>query len=194
MTRSRTIAAAVIGSAEMRAALKHLAWNPGVRVTRIVARCLRPAARIFRNAARLRRVSVMLSRIPVRRPFPDIADHVAQAIAVGRECSDRRGAFEAIGRKILVRKISLPGVGHVLAARKLLVAPGEFRAVQSAACGEFPFGLGGQFLAGPSGVGFAVPIGDVDDGMVIVPADVAARTVRPPAICYNLELPPLYTD
>src|SRR5712671_6056093 len=102
MTRGRTIAAAVIGSAEMRAALEHLAWSPDVRLTRVVARGLWSAARIFRNAARLRRIGVMLLRIPIGRPFPDIADHVVEAVAVGRECGDRRGAFEAVGCKILV--------------------------------------------------------------------------------------------
>src|SRR5207248_6027976 len=60
MTRCRSIAAAIVGSAEMRATLEHLARNPAPRITGIVARCLRPAARIFRNAARLRRVGVML--------------------------------------------------------------------------------------------------------------------------------------
>src|SRR5216684_1834368 len=127
MTRGRTIAAAVVGSAEMRAALKHLAWNPDLRLTRVVARGLGPAARVFRNAARLRRIGFMLLRIPIGRPFPDIADHIVQ--------------FEAVCCEILVWEITLPGVRHMLAAWKLLVAPGEFRAVQSAACGEFPFGL-----------------------------------------------------
>src|SRR5450631_4919509 len=98
MTRGGTISAAVVGSAEMRAAFEHLAWNPDVRLTRVVARGLGPAARIFRNAARLRRIGLMLLRIPIGRPFPDIADHVAKAVAVGRECSDGRSAFETIGR------------------------------------------------------------------------------------------------
>src|SRR6266849_5955644 len=106
MTRGRTIAAAVIGRAKMRAALKHLARNPDVPLTRVVAGSLVPAARILWNAARLRRVGLMLLRIPIGRPFPDIADHVVQAVAVGRKCGDGRGAFEAVGRKILVREIT----------------------------------------------------------------------------------------
>src|ERR1700682_3063291 len=108
MTRGRTITAAVIGRAEMRAAFKHLAWNPDFWITRVVARRLVPAARVLWNAARLLRIGFMLLRIPIGRPFPDIADHVVQAVAVGRECSDGRSALEAIGRKILGRKISLP--------------------------------------------------------------------------------------
>src|SRR2546423_4015206 len=88
MTRGRSIAAAVVGSTKVRAALKHLARDPDVRMTRVVAGGLGPAARIFRNAARLRRVGFMLLRVPISRPFPDIADHVVQAVAVGRECGD----------------------------------------------------------------------------------------------------------
>src|SRR6266852_9886691 len=138
MTRGRTIAATVVGSAEMRAALKYLARNPDIRLTRVVARGLGPAARVFRNAARLRRIGFMLLRIPIGRPFPDIADHVVQAVAIGRECGDGRSAFEAVCCEILVREITLPGVRHMLAAGKLLVTPGEFRAIKPTARGEFP--------------------------------------------------------
>src|SRR6266852_7461218 len=104
MTRGRTIAAAVVGSAEMRAAFEHLAWNPDVRLTRIVARGLGPAARILRNATRLQRIGFMLLRIPIGRPFPDIADQVVDAVAIGRECGDGRSAFEAVCCEILVRE------------------------------------------------------------------------------------------
>src|SRR5437899_5187459 len=113
MTRGRTIAAAVAGSAKMRATFKHFAWNPEVRLTRVVARALGSAARILRNAADFWRVGFVLLRIPIGRPFPDIADHVVQAVTVGRECGDGRSAFEAISRKILVREITLPSVCHV---------------------------------------------------------------------------------
>src|SRR6266478_7034080 len=190
MTRGRTIAATVVGSAEMRAALKHLAWNPDFRITRVVARGLVPAARILWNAARLRRIGFMLLRIPIGRPFPDIADHVVQAVAVGWKRGDGRRAFEAVGRKILKREITLPGVRHMLAARKLLVTPGEIRAIKPTARGKFPFGLGRQFLAGPFGIGFDVPIGDVDNRMVVEPADIAARTVGTPPVGAEFECPP----
>src|ERR1700736_1416580 len=106
MTRGRTVAAAIVGSAEMRAALKHLARDPAPRITGIVARGLRPAARIFGNATRLRRIGVMLRRIPITGPFPDIADHVMEAVAVSRKCGYPRGSFECGGPKILVRAVS----------------------------------------------------------------------------------------
>src|SRR6267142_1465418 len=107
MTRGRTIAATVIRGAKMRAALEHLAWNPNFRIMGVVARGLVPAARILWNAARLRRIGFMLLRIPIGRPFPDVADHVVQAVSVGWKCGDGRRAFEAVGRKILVREITL---------------------------------------------------------------------------------------
>src|SRR6266478_4340798 len=126
MTRGRTITATVVGSAEMRAALKHLARNPDIRLT-----------------------------------------HVVQAVAVGWKRGDGRRAFEAVGRKILEGEITLPGVSHVLAAGKLLIPPGEFRAVQSAARGEFPFGLSRQFLPDPLRIGERISVSDVDDRVVV---------------------------
>src|SRR5258708_2320361 len=191
MTRGRTIAAAIVGSAEMRAALKHLARNPDIRLTRVVARGFGSTTRIFRDAAGHRRIGFMLLRIPIGRPFPDIADHVMQPVAVGRECGDGRRALEPVGREVLVREITLPGVRHMLATRHLLVAPGEFCAVTSAACSEFPLSLGRQFLPGPFGIGFGVPISDVHHRMVIEPADVAARAVWPAPVGAEFVLPPL---
>src|SRR6266850_237446 len=191
MTRGRTIAAAVVGSAEMRAAFKHLAWNPDIRLTRVVTRSLRSAAWILGNAARLRRIGLVLLRIPIGRPFPDVADHVVQAIAVGRKRCHRRCTIEAVRAKVLAWKFALPGVCHVLSAWRLLVAPCEFRAVKSAACGEFPFGLVRQFLPGPFGIGFGVPVGDVDDWVLVEPADVAARSARPAPVGAEFECPPL---
>ena len=126
--------------------------NLDLRQSRVIARSLRSAARIFRDAARLRRIGLVLLRIPIRRPFPDIADHVVQAVAVRRERRDRRSALEAVLAKILARKFTLPGIGHMLAVGRELVAPAILGAVEAAACGEFPFGFGGQLLAGPFGV------------------------------------------
>src|SRR5437879_9963246 len=74
MTRGRTIAAAVVESAEMRAALKHLAWNPDLRLTRVVARGLGPAARILRNTTRLLRI------MPIRTHAIGAAWHVQHPV------------------------------------------------------------------------------------------------------------------
>src|SRR5262245_14443897 len=101
----RPVAAAVVGRAKVRAALDHLAWNPDVGLARVIARTFGPAARILRDATRLRRVGLVLLRKPVGRPFPDIADHVVDAVAVGREGRDRRGTVEAVLAQVLAGKI-----------------------------------------------------------------------------------------
>src|SRR6266436_5436544 len=101
VTRGRTVAPAIVGCAEMRAALEHLARNPALRIARIVARVFEATARIFGNAARLRRIGFVLRRIPVGGPLPYVPNHVMEAVAVRRKCRYRGGTFEAIGRKIL---------------------------------------------------------------------------------------------
>src|SRR4249920_3881917 len=103
MPRGRAIAAAIVRRTQMRAAFDDLARNFDVRLVRVVAVFLAAAARIFRNAARLWRIGFVLSRIPIGRPFPDIADHVVQAVAVRWEGIDWRGAFVAVLMEILQR-------------------------------------------------------------------------------------------
>src|SRR6266446_6132460 len=123
MARRRTIAPAVVGRTKMGASLQHLAWNTNRGLARIVACFHRPAARVLRHAAGLRRIGLVLFRVPVGRPFPDIADHVEDAVAVRRKGAHRRGAGPAIRFEILVREGALPGVGHVPAARREFLAP-----------------------------------------------------------------------
>ena len=96
MAGGRAIAAAIIGRAQVRAAFDDLAGNFDLRLAGVEACGLGPAARIVRNAARLRRVGFVLLRPPIGGPFPDVADHVVDAVAVGRECHHRRGALEAV--------------------------------------------------------------------------------------------------
>src|SRR5262249_54337964 len=148
----------VVRCTEVRSTLEHLARDPDFRLAGVVACSLRPAARVFRDAAHLRRIGFVLGRPPVGRPFPDIADHVADAVAVRWERSYRRGSFVAILTKVLIWKLALPRVGHMLAARRELVAPGELGAVEPAARGELPFGLRRQFLAGPFRIGFGIAV------------------------------------
>src|SRR6478735_2722661 len=131
MARGRTIAAAIVRSAEMRAAFKNLARNSDVRLAGVVAVCLRAAARIFRNAADLRRVGLMLGRKPVAGPLPDVADHVVDAIADRRKRRHRRGTPEA--RPPLVRKFAVPRVGHRAIAGHELITPRKVSAVESTA-------------------------------------------------------------
>src|SRR5215472_3124497 len=70
--------------------------------------------------------------VPVRRPLPDVADHVVQAVAVGRERADRRGPLVAVVLRVLNGELALPGVGHPAAVRIELISPGELGAVEPA--------------------------------------------------------------
>src|SRR5258705_10475553 len=88
VARGGTVTTAIIRCAQMRAALDHLARNFDAGLPGIVTCGLGAAARVLRNAAGFRRVGFMLLRVPVGGPFPDVADHVVNAIAVRRERRD----------------------------------------------------------------------------------------------------------
>ena len=191
MAGGRPITPAVVRRTEVRAAFQNLARNFDVRQARIVALLLPPAPRVFGNAAGLRRVGLVLRRVPIGRPFPDIADHVVQAVAIRRKGRYGRGALVAIDVQILAWKLALPGVGHVLAAGRELIAPGELRAVEPAARGEFPLGLGRQILARPSGIGERIGKGDVHDGMIVEHVDAALRPIGMAPVSTLHERPPL---
>jgi hypothetical protein len=53
----------------------------------------------------------------------------------------------------------------------LLEAPGKLGTVETAARCELPLRFSRQFLSRPFGVSFGVTIGDVNDGMIVEPAD-----------------------
>src|ERR1044071_5890930 len=122
----------------MRAALDHLARDADVGLTWIKASRFGTAARIARDTARLRFLSFVILRPPIGGPFPDIADHVEHAIAVGRKRRHRRGSLIAVVAPVLLRKFALPGVGHVHITGREFVAPGVLRAVEPATRGKFP--------------------------------------------------------
>ena len=82
----------------------------------------------------------------------------------------------------------------MLAARCGLIAPGKFRAVELAARGEFPFGLGRQLLAGPLGVGRSIPICDVHHRMIVAPVYVALGSVGMAPVRAFEERPPLTSN
>src|SRR5262249_28966232 len=167
VARGRTVAAAVVRGAQVRAALQHPSRHPDVGLTGIVALLFTPTIWVLGNATGFWRVGLVLWRVPVAGPFPDIADHVVQAIAIGRESCHRRGARKTILAAVLMREVALPDVGHVLATRRQLVAPGELRAIQARARGKFPFRLGWQVLAGPARISERIGIGAVHNRMMI---------------------------
>src|SRR5262245_41317413 len=101
----RAVAAAVVGRAEMRAALGDLARDGAGR--------LRVDARLAAGAAARASGGGAVRGIPIAGPLPDIAGHVVEAVAVGREGTHWGGVFEAVGQRVLNRELALPGVGHV---------------------------------------------------------------------------------
>src|SRR5262245_8353969 len=156
MPGRRPVAAAVVRRAQVRAALEHLPWNPDLRLARVVALLLARPARISRRATGLALGGGMRLGVPVLGPLPGVADHVVEAIAVRREGGHRRRALETVLVQVLVRELALPGVGHVPAAGRELVAPGELGAIGAAARGQLPLGLRRQVLAGPARVGLRI--------------------------------------
>src|SRR5262245_13299670 len=116
----------------------------------------------------------MTRDVPVGRPFPDVPGHVVEVVAVRWEASDRRRALVAVELRVLPGELALPAVRHRLAVREVLVAPGERRAVEPAARGVLPLGLGRQLLARPRRVRLGVLTRDVDDGMVVAAVDRVA--------------------
>jgi hypothetical protein len=171
----RAIAAAIVRRAEVRAAFHDLAWDLDLRLARIVARALTAAAGIYRNAARFWCIGTVLGQVPISGPFPDVADHIMDAVAVRREGRDRRRAFKAVLGLVLPRKWSLPSIGHMPPAGRKFIAPGERGAVQSSPRGKLPFGFCRQILAGPFGIGLRILVGHVNDRVIVEPADPAFR-------------------
>jgi hypothetical protein len=174
----------------MRAALDDLAGNFNIGQAGIVAARFGAAAWVLRNAAGLRRVGTVLCRVPVSRPFPDITDHVVNAIAVWRERGHGRRSLEAVVVQILSRKFALPRIGLVPAAGREFVTPGILSVFQTAPCGELPFRLGRQILASPACVGKRVSERDVYNRMVVEMVDVALWPIGMPPVGALEEGPP----
>ena len=88
VARGGTVALAVIRSTQVRSTLEDLARDSR-RVGRIDALLnLRPA-RVRGNAAGFGSIRQMPGNIPVLCPFPCVADHVVEAVTVGRISPDR---------------------------------------------------------------------------------------------------------
>src|SRR5918994_1602543 len=113
---------------------------------------------------------------PVGAPLPDVADHVAEVVAVGAEGGDGCGAWEPVLLSVVCRELALPDVATVRAARYELVTPRVALLHAAAAGGELPFGLGRQAGAGPFTKGHRIVPGDVDDRVL---AALVCRRARP---------------
>jgi hypothetical protein len=184
----RPVAQAVVRRAQVRAALDHPARDvrPRFAGNEAAARVGHP--RVARHAAGpvvrspVVRSPVVRSRVGrlrgevVARPLPYVAGHVVQAVAVGREALYRGRAALAWWLQVLPGELALPGIRHHLPLGERVIAPGVDRAVQPAAGGELPLGLGWQLLARPLGVRVGVLGGHVGDR---VPVQAARRAARP---------------
>src|SRR5208282_3718766 len=152
LTRRWTITQAVVGSAEVRAAFDNLARNPELRLRGIVTLGGRGNARINGRAAAGFDDFVGVARDkPITRPFPYVTCHIVQTVTVRRKGSDGRRALVAVAEQVLPGELSLPTIGHHLAAGRMLIAPSKLLSVKPAASGKLPLRFGRQFFPGPVG-------------------------------------------
>ena len=77
-----------------------------------------------------------------------------------------------------------------LAAGTKVVAPGVQLAGEAAARGELPLGFGRQPLARPVRVGHRVVVGDVDDRVLLAPANRCCPGLRVAPVRAGLVAPP----
>src|SRR5580765_2265238 len=179
------VAQAVVGCAEVRAALGH---STGDRLSRLELGVRH--ARVAGGAAR----ALDLLRVgaeEIRRPLPDVPRHVVEAEPVRREALDRRRPLEAVELEVLPGELALPGVRHGLTAGKVFVAPGEGRSLEPAARGVLPLRFRRQLLAGPGGVRLRVLERDLHDGMVVAAVDRRALAARVLPVRARHVLPPV---
>lgn len=97
---------------------------------------------------------------------------------VGGKGIDGAGASVAVFCGVFIGEIALPDVAEMLAVGGEIVAPGVEFLFETAAGGEFPFGLGEEAFAGPGDIGGSVIPGDVDDGVVRAKVDVGIWAFR----------------
>jgi hypothetical protein len=174
----------------MGAALHHLARD-GDRVAAVMTVGPRSAAGIDRDATRLVLGCRMPGAKPVLGPFPDVADHVGQAEAVGRIGADRRGSFVAVRQIVLPGEFALPDIGHLASIRLQLITPGIFMIIHSGPCGIFPLRLGRQALARPVGISGGVGMGDVHHRVIHQFGVAAVRSKRMTPVGTEAEGPPV---
>src|ERR1700722_16919302 len=106
---------AVVGGAEMRPSLDHLARYSDLRLRRIEA--------VFDGGFAPRRITTTglglagqsILRIPLAGPFPNVSRHIVETVSIRREGTSRRCSVITVEHKILPGKLTLPRIGHSLA-------------------------------------------------------------------------------
>lgn len=94
--------------------------------------------------------------VPIGAPFPDVAGHVVEPVAVGWEGCDGGAQDEAVGCEIVIGEFALPVVAGDFGLVEEVVAPGEVCVGEPPAGCEFPFGFGGEPFSGPLSIGLGV--------------------------------------
>ena len=108
----------------------------------------------------------VVRRVPVIAPFPDIAGHVVETIAVGGELLYRTVAAEAVQNAVLVGEGALPEVGLVDPAWDELLPQGVASPFESAAGSVLELRLCGRPGALPVAVGIGVLSMEVHNGVI----------------------------
>src|SRR5207253_1126434 len=100
--------------------------------------------------------------VPVARPFPDVTDHVVEAVAIGLEAANRRGPGVAILVGVVDGEDALPAIRDRLALRIERARP-VVLAVATAARGKFPLRLGRKLASAPARISKRILVGDMHD-------------------------------
>ena len=177
MACCRAITLAIIGCTKVRAAFEDLAlkgctcWIVWHTAT---------------SHWRLPRLGIVI----VRRPFPDIADHVVQAKAVGGKAANGRRALPSVKQQIGIGKLPLPIIGEYGSTGRKFIAPGIVRAVQPAARCIFPFGFGRKCFTCPMWHRHDIGIADMDNRMILQTTNRASRSSRMLPVRTSPKIPP----
>src|SRR5579859_3368737 len=115
---------------------------------------------------------------------------MSQAKPVRWKRADRGRSHVSVEQQILPGKLTLPGVGHLLAIRVWIVAPGIERSVDPAPRAKLPFGFGRNRLARPARVGAHVVPRNMDYGVVRSIANMAALPLGVTPVRAGNILPP----
>src|SRR5206468_1329186 len=124
VARRRAISMAVVRCAQERSALEDLARDPNARLARVITVLDRRPAGIVGHAAGLLSIRLLVPvAVPIARPFPHVAGHFMQAVAIRRKGLHGSGPLEAVAPQVLPRKFALPAIGEMFATGREVIAP-----------------------------------------------------------------------
>ena len=115
-------------------------------------------------------------------PFPGIAGHIVQPVAVGCETVRRRQAKIPVLGRVLRREHALPDIALPGAVHLRRIAPGIAHTFQPTARRLFPFRLGWQPFAGPGAKRQRVAMRHMHHRQPVAAGQVGVRPMRMPPI------------